>query len=57
MGKNRIAYKKAYQFVIRIVNAYKYLVDKKENSLSANNRASIYLISILFPKKIFDITI
>ncbi|MEB3279344.1 four helix bundle protein [Capilliphycus salinus ALCB114379] len=35
MSKNSIAYDKAYQFAIRIVNAYKYLTEtKKEFVLS-----------------------
>ena len=35
MNKNNITYDKAYQFAIRIVNAYKYLTkEKKEFILS-----------------------
>jgi four helix bundle protein len=35
MNKNNITYDKAYQFAIRIVNAYKYLIaEKKEFVLS-----------------------
>ena len=35
MEKNNVTYEKAYEFAIRIVNAYKYLIkEKKESVLS-----------------------
>jgi hypothetical protein len=41
MSKNSIAYNKAYQFAIRVVNAYKYLTnDKNEYVLTVTNEQS-----------------
>lgn len=30
MEKNNVTYEKAYKFAIRIVNAYKYLIEQKK---------------------------
>jgi four helix bundle protein len=49
MNRNNVTYDKAYQFAIRIVNAYKYLIEnKKEFILSKQLSKSGTSIGFLY---------